>query len=157
MQKPRFVEKPEFHVVGLRERFTPATIPQIPRLWERFVARRAEIRGAIGDTKYGVCWYDPEAPREEGAFFYASSVGVRRGTTPPEGLVAITVPAGRYAVFTHRGPISEIAKTVVAAWREWLPAAGLKPSGAPDFELYDERFRGEEPDSEVDLYIPVAG
>jgi AraC family transcriptional regulator len=70
-------------------------------------------------------------------------------------MVAFTVPAGRYAVFTHRGPIADFHLTVRKIWKEWLPASGLEPTGAPDVEVYDERFKLHEADSECDMLVPV--
>jgi AraC family transcriptional regulator len=74
---------------------------------------------------------------------------------PPPGMVAFTVPSARYAVFTHRGPIADFHRTVAKIWKEWLPASGLKPTGAPEIEVYDERFHLEREDSECDMCVPV--
>lgn len=47
-----------------------------------------------------------------------------------------TLPGGRIAVFQHVGPYDTMAQTWVKAWNEWLPAAGLTPSGQPPYEVY---------------------
>lgn len=152
--KPRIVEVAGFQVVGMRERFVPPDLWGIPALWQRFAGRADEVPDRIDGVHYGVCVDDskPGAP----AFLYFAATGVRSIGRVPEGMSATTVPGGTFAVFTHKGPISGFSKTVHAIWRDWLPASGLKPTGAPDFELYDERFKMEAPDSEVDVYVPVA-
>jgi AraC family transcriptional regulator len=67
----------------------------------------------------------------------------------------LTVPGGTFAVFTHRGTMPSFGKTIAAIWREWIPASGLKPTHAPDFERYDGRFQHDSPASEMDVYVPV--
>jgi AraC family transcriptional regulator len=154
--KPRIVERGAFHVVGIRERFTPGAVAGIPLLWERFVPRMEEVAGRAEREGYGVCECAPDAadPR---AFNYTACVGVAAlPAAPPEGMVAFTVPGGTFAVFEHRGPIAEFGRTVEKLWREWLPASGLKPTGAPDFESYDERFHPTDASSVVEIFVPVA-
>lgn len=156
----RIERRDAFHVVGLREHFTPPHVEGIPKLWDRAVGRFDEIPNRAGTECYGVCVCPPETGPEAGPaprpFDYIACVRVASLERVPEGLAGTTVPAGTYAVFTHRGPIGGIVATVRKVWGEWIPAAGLRPTGAPEFELYDERFRGEEPDSQVEIWIPVA-
>lgn len=153
--KPRIVERGPFHVVGVRERFAPGHIEAIPLLWERFVPFAPELPNKVPDVLYGVCVDGTDPAAEEPGFEYTACSEVTTLDDIPEGMVGFTVPGGTFAVFTHRGPVSQLADSVRTVWRELLPAEGLKPTGAPDFELYDERFRGEEPDCEVDIYVPV--
>lgn len=42
-------------------------------------------------------------------------------------------------------------------WASWLPASGLEAADTPGFELYDERFKLDAEDSELDIYIPIEG
>ena len=70
--------------------------------------------------------------------------------------VAVAIPAGRYAVFTHRGHISDIRRTWYTIWNKALPDAGLTARQAPDFELYDRRFDPETGRGEVEIWVPVA-
>ena len=49
------------------------------------------------------------------------------------------VPAQRYAVFAHRGPVSELRFT----WQqilEWLPSSEFESAHKPDFEVYGPRI-----------------
>ena len=67
----------------------------------------------------------------------------------------LDIPAGTYAVFTHRGHISDLPKMVYTAWNKGLPDAGLEPTMAPDFEVYDERFDPKTGRGVVELWLPV--
>ena len=151
--QPRIVERDAFHVVGMTQRFTPGKIDGIPALWERFIVRVGEIESTVPGVHYGV-GVDDRRPGDPG-FLYTAGTGVATVGAVPEGMSVITVPAGRYAVFTHKGPVTHFAKTIVAVWNRWLPASGHKARSAPDFECYDRRFKMNSPASEVDLYIPI--
>ncbi len=66
------------------------------------------------------------------------------------------LPGGRYAVFTHRGTLQKLPQTFDYIWGTWFLTSEEEIDFREDFELYDEHFLGyEQPDSEVDLYIPV--
>ena len=68
----------------------------------------------------------------------------------------VSIPAGRYAVFTHSGHISDLPKTVYTIWNKSLPDAGLNTREAPDFELYDCRFDPLTGRGDVEIWIPIA-
>jgi AraC family transcriptional regulator len=61
-------------------------------------------------------------------------------------------------VFPHRGHVSELNKTVAAAW-QWLPASGRKlgcDAGAPTFiEHYGEKFDPDTGFGDIEVWFPV--
>ena len=73
----------------------------------------------------------------------------------PDILFGKILPAATYAVFTVKGGVDKISETFRYAYDQWLPASKYQMAYPFDFELYDERFKGHEPDSELDLYLPV--
>jgi AraC family transcriptional regulator len=151
--KPRIVEKNAFHAVGLLGRYTPVTNGGIPELWSRFVPRMDEIEQRRGKHSYGICI--PIEGEESAAFDYVAAVEVEPGGPVPDGMVALAVPGGTFAVFTHRGHISHFHETTKQIWGVWLPASSLRYGHHPDFELYDDRFDGESGEGEVDIYVPI--
>jgi len=42
----------------------------------------------------------------------------------PKGITTLSVPAQKYAVFTHRGHIAGIRATIAAIWSKWFPESG---------------------------------
>jgi AraC family transcriptional regulator len=64
-------------------------------------------------------------------------------------------PGNCFAVFTHRGQISQFSETVKQVWGVWLPASSLRYQHHPVFELYDDRFDPITGEGEVDLYVPI--
>lgn len=154
--EPRIVERTSFHVVGMADRFTPATNTRIPILWERFVPRMDAIPHRRGATTLGVCVEAGADTCGEGGFTYVAGVEVDRLDAVPEGMIALTIPENRYAVFTHSGHVSRINDTVRQIWGAWLPTSPYRHVPAPDFELYDERWNPATGDGEIDIWVPIA-
>jgi AraC family transcriptional regulator len=99
----------------------------------------------------------PEVPLEPGdAIVYMASLPVTAADNIPPGMVAQKLPASKYAVFTHKGPLANLPTTIRYIWGTWVPGnAEIHKKDAPDFELYDERFNPETLDGEFDIYIPI--
>jgi AraC family transcriptional regulator len=154
--KHRIVSLPAFDVVGLTGRFTPATIPEIPALWGRFVPRVGEIHGRRTDATYGLCRANVPHGAEGVAFEYTAGVAVDRPGRVPAGLSAFTVSAATYAVFTHEGHISTIGATFDAIHGGALAAAGLAEAPGYELERYDERWDPRTGTGPVDIYVPIA-
>ena len=153
--EPRLAHRPAFRVVGMAGHFTPATASRIPELWERFARGPMEtVPHRRGTHTFGICAdADPVAP--EAGFTYVAAVEVSHIDDVPAGLVALTVPASRYAVFTHAGHISRLPDTVKQIWGDWLPAAPYRHVAAPDFELYDERWDPATGEGDIDVWVPI--
>jgi AraC family transcriptional regulator len=162
MREPQIVEKPALTVVGLEAPFISAMSPDatnlkvIGPLWERFVKRADQIPHRIGHDMVGVIFGRPTAERSHShEMQYIAGVPVSSTAQIPEGMVAHTVPASTFAVFTHRGPITAIGNTVKQAYREWLPNSGFQHAGVADVEMYGELFCGGGEDSEMEYWISV--
>ena len=153
---PRLVHRPAFHAIGSSGQFTPATTSRIPELWERFARGPMDtVPHRRGHHTFGIC-ADADPSAAEPTFTYVAAVEVERIDDVPTGLVALTVPANRYAVFTHTGHISRLPDTVKQIWGHWLPASPYRHVPAPDFELYDERWDPATGEGEIDVWVPIA-
>ncbi|MEO1495281.1 MAG: AraC family transcriptional regulator [Pseudomonadota bacterium] len=148
---PELRERDAMRVIGMSARCSPETIAKIPSLWQTFNARVAEVAKPGNETAFGVCTDGDGA----GNFRYVAGVEVAASAKLPEGMDDVTVPAGKHAVFTHSGHISDFPKTVYTIWNKGLTDAGLTHRPAPDFELYDQRFNPETGRGEVEIWIPV--
>jgi AraC family transcriptional regulator len=154
--EPRIAHRSAFNVVGMAERFTPATTSRIPELWTRFVARMDAIPHRHGVETYGVCADADPPSSDEPGFTYVAGVAVERLSAIPDGMIALTIPAGRYAVFTHEGHISRLGDTVKQIWGRWLPASPYRHVPRPDFEQYDARWDPQTGLGEIDVWVPIA-
>lgn len=162
MQTPQIVEKPMLQVVGIERPFIHGLSPEmnnfkvIPPMWEAICHRAGEMTNRVGKAMYGIIYERPERERAHPhELQYIASVAVRSAGKIPEGMVQRTIPAGKFAVFLHRGPIARIADTCREIYREWLPQSEWEHARIADVELYDERFDPESETSVMEYWISV--
>lgn len=151
IEPPRFENGRALLIAGLGERFTFETNEGIPRLWERFIPYLGSISGQIGDTTYGVCCNADAA----GNFEYIAGVEVASFDNLPDAFRRVSIPARRYAVFTHCDHISRMRATVYTIWNKWLPESGITHADAPDFERYGPQFDPRTGNGIVEIWLPV--
>ena len=151
--KPNIITKPAFKVAGLRY-FGNNKNKEIKYLWGSFVKRMKELDSIENNISYGVCIM-PEEKNEDGSFEYIACVEVKDINNLPEGMTGRELKEQKYAVFTHKGSIDNIADTYGEIFNKLLKENNLEPADAPDLELYDERFKPYSEESEVDIYIPI--
>ena len=154
--KPKIVERDEMKVIGLKCETTMKE-NTIPQLWGQFntvcnrVPNRTSDRFALG-----ICPYvKMEDFDEETPFEYIAGFTVDSFDNVPEDMVAYVVPAARYAVFTHRGALNTLQDTYNAIFSSALSENGMELDSKDQLELYDDRFKYGEQDSEFDIYIPI--
>lgn len=72
----------------------------------------------------------------------------------PSGMIVHHVQARSYVTCTHRGLESDIGDTYDYIYRQWLEEVGHVPE-CYDFEIWDERYRPESVDNEIDVYVAL--
>ncbi len=154
--QPKIVTRDREFVIGMGGAFQQGDSKAIGQLWERFQPRMPEIKknqpyaiGVCSPTHLQIQLSSPDQ------FAYIAALPVEAIADLPTGMVGAELSAGRYAVFTHKGPISEIMHTLNYIWGTWLPKGEYERREAPDFELYDDRFDPSGKESEFDFYIPI--
>lgn len=148
---PRFVEGKALLIAGIGERYDHESVAAIPSQWQRFVPYLGSVSGQVGNVAYGVCCNGDDA----GNFDYVCGVEVKDFSGVPQDWSKVQIPAGRYAVFAHRGHISDIRRTHDAIWSKWLPASGYEAANAPNFERYGDDFDGQTGMGTVEIWIPL--
>lgn len=154
--QPKVKQTEEIYVAGIHG---AATLNNIYSLWKQF----GEIQNRIpnrhpSNRTFGICEYQEDADIANYDMELTEVIGVQVTSYDnlPAGLTAKTIPAGKFAVFTHKGPLSGILKTYQYIWGTWALLTNETIDNRDDFELYDERFLGRNNDqSEVDIYIPI--
>lgn len=152
--QPRFVDLAELNLVGLPYFGTPAE-GKFTETWHRFFEVEPSIQNRV-DPKvcYGVELYDKDfMPGQD--WYYFPSVQVSSLADTPGLFFAKTFPACRYAVFAAVGGVPKLGEVFQFIYNEWLPASGYAMAYPWDFEVYGEQFKGDEPESVVEIYIPV--
>lgn len=154
--EPRFVTRDPFTVAGLKCRTTMEN-NLIPALWDDFNQRAQELAPiAIGRCCYGVCFNEEtDDPTQKNFFSYLAGMEVGSAQNLPSGMEARELPAADYAVFEHRGPLDTLQETYHAIYHDWLPNSAYAMFGSQDFELYDQRFKFNDPASILEIWVPI--
>jgi len=155
MNPPRFTHRAAFTVIGLARQFTMNN-KSIHLLWAEYDRRKQDIPNALPDASYGVCYHEPmENMSPDSPFTYLAGKAVTSDADIPEGMTSRQIPEADYAVFEHRGALDTLHGTYGHIFREWLPTSGYESADQDDFEVYDRRFNCSDPDSIMEIWIPI--
>ncbi|MFJ2025585.1 GyrI-like domain-containing protein [Streptomyces sp. NPDC087897] len=155
----RLVEKDAFHVVGKRARVplihegpNPAIAEFIRGIGREELDRIAALSDQEPSGLVGVSdQLDPSRAEGTELDYYH---GVVSGAEPPEGLDALAVPAGTWAVFQSEG---EFPQALQYLWRDvftqWFPSNPYASRPGP--EILRVRLTEEGKRAEAELWIPV--
>jgi AraC family transcriptional regulator len=149
--EPRIEKLGPLTVVGLARQQSLAHTQAIPGQWQQFMTMYEEIDNKADPIPVSVT----TGMDGEGNFSYLTGVVVSSAGSPPKGLVAQSVPAQTYAVFTHSGHVSEIAKTYIAIWDQWIPRSGKVVSDGPWLEKHLPTFNPRTGLGGIEIWIPV--
>jgi predicted transcriptional regulator YdeE/DNA-binding transcriptional MerR regulator len=157
IMEPRIVSKKAFTVVGLPFTGFISNAPyaegkgnnEISLVWDEFNRRCGEIQHVCGPV-YGLCFGMPN-DREP---WYIAGIEVARADEVPNGMMSMSVPAQRYAVFPCT--LGALGDTYRYITEEWQPRSGYEHAEAPDFEFYDEEpGPGDPRDMRLSIYWPI--
>ena len=155
---PQIVTIPEKKLVGLQIRMT-LSVNQTTELWRSFMPRRKEIRNTLNAELFSVEIYDQNldfkdfTPDTE--FEKWAAVEVTEYEAVPSEMKTLNLSGGLYAVFRYKGAANNFASSFQYIFGIWLPASEFFPDNRPHFEIMSEKYKGNDPDSEEDIWIPV--
>jgi AraC family transcriptional regulator len=156
--EPEIVEAPARLLAGVSLSMSLAD-DRTPELFRTLMPQRKSIPDPVSGDLFLATQYEPRHfskfdPAQK--FTRWAAVEVAAGVSLPEGITVLHVPAGRYAVFTHRGSHLD---TAIFQWifGTWFPQSGLVPDDRPHLYVMGEKYRHGQPDSEEKLWIPVRG
>lgn len=156
--QPQLKNIPQKTVIGQRIKLTLSN-HHTENLWKGFIPRLPEIAGRTGTHLVSVQVY---APGQDMATFNLhtpferwAAVEVSDSSFIPQGMEVLTIPAGWYAVFIHRGGPATAVQTFGYIHRMWLPASGWEWDQRPQFEILGEKYKNNSPHSEEEIWIPV--
>ena len=152
--EPEFTAAEEKRLVALSREFSMETRTDIPAMWHDFWSREWQFEGTEEAAAYGVSY----SVQPDGSFSYA--VGRNIVPTPeplPEEACIVTLSAGRYAVFKHKGPVSELPTLFDAIFSQWLPDSGETQREGAVFERYPYDENASPESMIYEIWVPVAG
>jgi len=157
---PKVTKQESFTVVGISARTTNAKEMTadgvIGKYWGRLFQDGliAKIPNKADENIVAV--YTDYASDHSGEYTYVLGARVKSAGEIPEGMVAKTIPTGKYVVFTsEQGPAYQ---TVPQLWQKINSLPKTAPGGdrayKADFEVYDERARDPQ-NTVVEVYVGV--
>jgi AraC family transcriptional regulator len=85
-----------------------------------------------------------------------AAVSIGDGVPMPDGLHESTIPAGRYACWTHIGPFEGLGDAWTRFMGQAIPAESLRVAPGPAFEVYRSDMRTTPKEQlRTDLYVPI--
>lgn len=154
-ENPKIIEIKEMKFVGIgldhNVHESAAGADPVPELWTQFAQRAAEIGGSL-NRFLGVCG----PVHKDGISNYVAALETSNTQSIPSGMIAGTVPAGKYARFVHEGPIENIWKTVDFIHNNWIPNAGHKDHDCSQIELYTWGTDVHAADFKLEILVPLS-
>lgn len=157
-EDPRYEMISETQLVGKCARMSIAK-DTTHGLWQEFMPNHNHIPNRAGSDFFSVEVYDgleyfmdfdPARPFDKWA-----AVAVSKADSMPEGMDLLVLPAGRYAVFHYRGRPSEVHRAYQYIYGTWIGGSGYAIDNRPHFAVMGMGYKGEHPDSEEEIWIPV--
>ena len=107
------------------------------RAWEALMGKLA-MAGCMADLRLslGLCYDDPDVTPTDRLRYDACVTLARLPAVLPDGCTWRTIPAGRYAIATHRGPYDSITDTYIGLLGRYLPFHDLELVNEPVVEHY---------------------
>ena len=151
LESPRIEDGKSLLIAGLREPVKSAA--NIPNLWQRAIVFKSPLR--VGQVDYGLCFNCMSDN-----FEYLAGFEVSDFSGLPTELSRVSIPAQKYAVFSHREHVSQLSTTIEKIMSDWFPKSGYqlaRPSAeSPDFfERYTEEFNPQVGKDGIEVWIPV--
>ncbi|XOV93628.1 MAG: GyrI-like domain-containing protein [Bacteroidota bacterium] len=156
--EPRITQLPKTFLIGQRIEMSLAN-NKTSELWQLFMPNRSQIKNTVGSALYSVDifpstdffqQYDPTRTFEKWA-----AVAVNNLDTIPDGMDSLSIPEGQYAVFHYVGKPSEAQPFMQYIFNQWLPNSPYELDDRPHLAIMGDKYKGEYPDSEEDLWIPI--
>ncbi|MBL7693924.1 MAG: GyrI-like domain-containing protein [Ferruginibacter sp.] len=154
--EPRIELIKEKKLVGLQARMSLADY-KVADLWKAFMPKRKEITGATTNDVLSLAIYDATYfsrfnPANE--FEKWAAVEVTGFEHIPPGMSTLIVPAGLYAIFSHKGSSTDNS-IFQYIYSTWIPASRYRLDDRPHFEVLGEQYRNNDAGSEEIIYIPI--
>ena len=156
--QPQIISIPSKKILGKKMRMSLLDDHTV-ELWQFLMPRRKEIRNKLSSDLFSVHVFDENlyfkdlAPETE--FEKWAAVEISEYTEVPEGMETLEIPAGLYAVFNYKGAANAAASMFQYIFETWIPASDYEIDYRPHFALMGEKYKGNDPDSEEEIWVPV--
>ncbi|VXB64843.1 GyrI-like domain-containing protein [Massilia sp. 9I] len=150
------VNLPEMKLAGLPLAGPMSVLEaDLPDIWSSFLERESELGENKDHLRYTVRLQDKDGVR---VVLVAAEVP-DLNNLPPD-MIGIRIPERRYALVTHRGPVTKTQATYLTGYAT-IDQLGMTPDEEGwRIERYDRRYTpamhdGNRPDNAFDILIPL--
>ncbi len=134
----------------------PYETESIAKAWEKLLTW-AKARGLLGprSLKVGISRDNPEVTARD-KLRYDACISTDRPFQPEGEIGKQELPAGEYAVVTHKGPYEGLYEMYDRLYGDWLPQSGREPADCQGFVVFRNSLRETPPEDLVtDVYVPL--
>ncbi|MHA1885652.1 MAG: flavin reductase [Promethearchaeota archaeon] len=153
--KPKYRDVEEFQVIGIED-IGKGEDRDLTQIYTKFRELRGNIPNRDVSHTLEIHMYTNELSiKGENRLVVGNEIS--KVEEIPEGLVYVTIPSQKYAVFTQIGNWDNFTGTVQFVLGEWFPNNKKyeRVPFAPDFIWYDARYTQNSDKPEFDWYIPI--
>jgi predicted transcriptional regulator YdeE len=151
----KIVERDALTLVGMVSQGKDLGQLEIYDLWVEFMEHARLIKN---NKEEGITYEFHSYPQgwEPLKYFYCMvAINVTRPEDVPDNMFVKTLPAAKYALYTHSFALGGFDVSCRAI-SQWLETSEYKHSTSYDLQRYDARFKGlDNPESEMGFLIPV--
>jgi len=153
---PRIETINEKKLLGMRLTVSLADY-KVGALWKRFMPRRKEIINYLNDDLVSMAVYKPTyfanfKPTNE--FEKWAAVEVTDFNNVPNEMEAIILPSGLYGIFDYKGSSADNS-VFQYIFGTWLPGSEYDLDDRPHFEIFGNKYKNNDPQSEEKIWIPI--
>jgi AraC family transcriptional regulator len=156
--QPQIIKTKAFSLAGLSMEMS-IQHNKVKELWSSFIPILKKnnllgIQDLYSVEEYqGLDYFQEFNP--EKTFKKWAAIKIKPESTFPDTFEPLQVPEGLYAVFSYKGKATEANKFYHFIFNHWLPGSEYVLDTRPHFAIMGEKYKGERPDSEEDIWIPV--
>ena len=126
-------------------------------LWRSFMPRLKEITNRLTSDLISMQIYDSSYftnfnPISE--FEKWASVEVSSFDSVPKEMESIMLAGGLYAVFNYKGSSAD-SSIFQYIFNTWLPNSEYQLDNRSHFEVFGEKYKNNDPNSEEEIWIPI--
>jgi len=149
--RPVAEDKEAFQIVGLMTLVKSSNCSAISELWTLL---EQELTAYDSLDCYGIAFY-PSGWQDRGRL-YMAGVRLDAPDLSKSALVVRSIPALKWARFTHKGPTETLPLTLDYIYHTWAPKSGLRIDYSMVVEHWTQNLLGAESTvSEREIYIPL--
>jgi AraC family transcriptional regulator len=148
--QPEIINRPTETVLYIQEKGDYAKTPEIA------LKKIVDLLNEKGIIKaiYGMGLDNPLVTDSEACRFDACAKMINENIEYTDSIHKKDLEGGLFAVFTHKGPYSQLSETCNRIFQEWFPTSPYKPSGLLFCEYVNFLDKSQEIKS-TKIYVPI--